>query len=71
MYQANKDNPDITEMIAVKGCPPKPEAVYRALRKAGIDADRTIFENLDTIPGKFLKRYKDRPEFDESFFSIG
>jgi len=71
MYQANKDNPDIKEMIAVKGCPPKPEAVYQALQKAGIEADRTIFDNLDTIPGKFLKRYKDRPEFDDSFFSIG
>jgi len=22
IYQANKDNPDIQEMIAVKGCPP-------------------------------------------------
>jgi hypothetical protein len=71
MYQANKDNPDIKEMIAVKGCPPKPEAVFQALQKAGIEADRTIFDNLDTIPGKFLKRYKDRPEFDESFFTIG
>ena len=29
-----------------------------------------IFENLDTLPGKFLKRYKGRPEFDESFFKI-
>jgi uncharacterized protein (DUF362 family) len=24
IYQAHKDNPDIKEMIAVKGCPPKP-----------------------------------------------
>ncbi len=70
MYQANKDNPDIKEMIAIKGCPPKPETVYKALQKAGIDVDRKIFQNLDMIPGKFLKRYKDRPEFDESFFTI-
>jgi coenzyme F420-reducing hydrogenase gamma subunit len=71
MYQAHKDNPDIKEMIAIKGCPPKPEKVYEALQKAGIEADRTIFDNLDLIPGKFLKRYQDRPEFDESFFTIG
>ena len=70
IYQANKDNPDIKEMIAIKGCPPKPETVYKALQKAGIDVDRKIFQNLDMIPGKFLKRYKDKPEFDESLFKI-
>ena len=53
-------------MIAIKGCPPKPEAVCEALHKAGIDVDPAIFENLDTLPGLFLKRYEGRPEFDES-----
>ena len=71
IYQAHKDNPDIKEMIAIKGCPPKPETVYEALLKAGIEVDRTIFDNLDLVPGKFLKRYENRPEFDESFFTIG
>jgi hypothetical protein len=70
MYQANKDNPDIQEMIAVKGCPPKPEKVCEALQKAGIDVDPSIFENIDLIPGKFLKRYEGKPEFDESFFKV-
>jgi uncharacterized protein (DUF362 family) len=70
MYQANKDNPDINEMIAIKGCPPKPENIYQALQRSGIAVDRSIFENMEMIPGKFLKRYKDRPEFDESFFTI-
>jgi coenzyme F420-reducing hydrogenase gamma subunit len=65
-----KFNTDIKEMIAVKGCPPKPEAVCEALHKAGIDVDPAIFENLDTLPGIFLKRYEGRPEFDESFFKI-
>jgi uncharacterized protein (DUF362 family) len=70
MYQANKANPDIREMIAVKGCPPKPEKVYEALQKAGIDVDASIFENMDLIPGKFLKRYAGKPEFDEAFFKV-
>ena len=70
MHQANKDNPDIQEMIAIKGCPPKPESVYQALQKAGIEVDPSIFENMDLIPGKFLKRYAGKPEFDESFFKI-
>ncbi|UCD80636.1 MAG: DUF362 domain-containing protein [Desulfobacterales bacterium] len=70
MYQANKDNPDIQEMIAIKGCPPKPDSVYKALKKAGIEVDPAIFENMDLVPGKFLKRYEGKPEFDESFFKI-
>jgi uncharacterized protein (DUF362 family) len=70
MYQANKNNPDIQEMIAVKGCPPKPDKVCEALQKAGIDVDPSIFENMDLIPGKFLKRYAGKPEFDESFFKV-
>jgi uncharacterized protein (DUF362 family) len=70
MYQAHKDNPDIREQIAVKGCPPTPNSVLKALRKAGIEADPGLFENMDQLPGLFLRRYKDRPEFDESFFRV-
>jgi len=70
MYQAHKDNPDIREQIAVKGCPPSPNSMLKALHKAGIDADAGLFENIDQLPGFFLSRYKDRPEFDESFFRV-
>jgi coenzyme F420-reducing hydrogenase gamma subunit len=70
IYQTHKNNPAIKEMIAIKGCPPKPETVNEAFHKAGIEVDPTIFENLDKIPGLFLKRYKDKPEFDESFFKL-
>ena len=70
MYQAHKNNPAIQEMIPIKGCPPQPQKIYEALQKAGIDVDPGIFENLDMAPGKFLKRYRNKPEFDESFFKI-
>ncbi len=70
MYQAHKDHPDIRERIAVKGCPPSPNSMLKALHKAGIDADAGLFENIDQLPGVFLSRYKDRPEFDESFFQV-
>ncbi|MGD8470816.1 MAG: DUF362 domain-containing protein [Desulfobacteraceae bacterium] len=70
MYQAHKDNPNIREMIAIKGCPPSPKTMLKALHKAGIDADPGLFENMDQLPGFFLSRYKDRPEFDESFFQV-
>jgi uncharacterized protein (DUF362 family) len=70
MYQAHKDNPDIQEMIAVKGCPPAPKSMLEALHRAGIAADPGLFENMDQLAGFFLSRYKDRPEFDESFFQV-
>lgn len=70
MYQAHKNNPDIQELIAVKGCPPSPSSMLKALHKAGIDADPGIFENMDQLPAFFFSRYKDKPEFDESFFQV-
>jgi len=70
MYQAHKDNPDIREMIAVKGCPPSPKTMLKALHQAGIEADPELFERWDELPGLFFSRYKNRPEFDESFFQV-
>jgi len=70
MYLANKDHPDIQEMIPVKGCPPKPEEIVNALHRAGIPVDPVLFEKADELPGFFMSRYKGRPEFDESFFRI-
>jgi uncharacterized protein (DUF362 family) len=70
MYQLHKDNSDIQEMIAIKGCPPKPEDILKALHKADIQADPTLFEHIDQLPGFFMARYADKPEFEESFFRI-
>jgi uncharacterized protein (DUF362 family) len=70
MYQANKDNPEIREMIAVKGCPPKPKEIVDALHQAGIPVDPGIFEKAEQLPAFFMSRYEGRPEFDESFFRV-
>jgi hypothetical protein len=70
MYRAHKDNPDIKEAIAVKGCPPQPADMVAALQKAGIDADPGLFENIDQMPGFFMRRYTDRPEFEEAHFRV-
>jgi len=70
MYRLNKDNPDIQEMIAVKGCPPKSKQIIDAFHQAGIEIEPAIIENMDQLPGYFMKRYKGKPEFDESFFQI-
>lgn len=68
MYQANKDHPDIQEMIPVKGCPPKPADIVKALHRAGIAVDSGIFDAMDRIPAFFMSRYEGKPEFDESLF---
>ena len=70
MYQANKDNPDIKEMIAVKGCPPKPDDVVNAFHQAGIPIDKNMFDNMDQLPAFFMAKYQGKPEFDEAFFRV-
>jgi len=44
--------------------------ILKALHRAGIDADPGLFENFEQLPGFFMARYKDRPEFDEFFFQV-
>ena len=70
MYSAHKNNPNINEGIPVKGCPPKPESIVRAFRKAGIELDEKLFNELDRYPGIFSRRYEGKSEFDESLFEI-
>ena len=70
MYKKNKDHPDIQKMIAVKGCPPNPKNVVKALHEAGIEVDPNLFEQAASLPGFFMSKYQDRPEFEESFFRV-
>jgi len=70
MSKLHKDNPDIKEAIPVKGCPPDPKDIIKALHQAGIDADPGLFDQVDMLPGFFMARYQDKPEFDEAFFQI-
>jgi thiamine pyrophosphate-dependent acetolactate synthase large subunit-like protein/uncharacterized protein (DUF362 family) len=69
MHQAHKDNPDIQEMISVKGCPPSLENVLKAFKQAGIDLG-PLFGNIDLVVSAIMRRYKGRPEFEESFYTI-
>lgn len=70
MHKLNKDHPDIRKAISVKGCPPKPEDVVKALHEADIEVDPVLFANIESLPAFFMARYQDRPEFDESFFRV-
>ena len=70
MYEANRDHTDIQEMIAVKGCPPAPKSVVKALHRAGIEVNPAILENMDKAPGFFMGKYEGKPEFEEAFFTV-
>ncbi len=70
IYQAHKDNPNIREAIVIKGCPPKPADMLKALHQAGIKADAGLFENIDQLPGFYMGRYQGKPEYDEGFFQV-
>mgnify|MGYP001368616211 CR=1 FL=1 len=70
MSRVHKDNPDIRRMIRVKGCPPDLKDIAAAFERAGVPVDTKMFEAVDMLPGTFLKRVKDRPGFDESFYEV-
>jgi hypothetical protein len=70
MHQKNKDHPAIQKMFAARGCPPDPKEIVKALNGAGIAADSALFEQIESLPGFFMNRYADNPEFDESFFTV-
>ncbi|MFO7599594.1 MAG: DUF362 domain-containing protein [Candidatus Desulfacyla sp.] len=70
MYQRHKDNPDIQEMIAIKGCPPQPQSIVEAFHRAGIMINPGIIENADAAPGFFMGRYEGKPEFEAAHFTV-
>ncbi len=70
LYDAHKNHPDIQDMITVKTCPPLPQSIVKALHEAGIEVDPYILMNLDKAPAFAMGKYKNRPEFEESFFQI-
>lgn len=70
MSEAHKDDPGFQDMIAIKGCPPQPKGIVKALHRVGINVNPDIIEKMDIFPGNLMKKYKDRPEFDESFFRV-
>lgn len=70
MYQVHRDNPNINRMVAVTGCPPRPEDIVKAFETAGVPIDKTLFENMELLPGTFLGKVKGNPEFEERFFQV-
>ena len=47
MWEAHKDNPDINELYAVKGCPPSEKGIIKAFNQAGIPVAEDLFAIYD------------------------
>ncbi|MEW5910746.1 MAG: DUF362 domain-containing protein, partial [Thermodesulfobacteriota bacterium] len=71
MSRKHRNHPGISERFAVPGCPPDPRDIVDAFQKAGVLVAPELFEFPDRFPAFFMERYKNRPEFDESFFTAG
>ena len=70
MYQANKSNPNIKEMFAVKGCPPSTTQIVEAFQNAGIPVNPKIFEAKERFSEFFMKKYEGKPDFDMDLFRV-
>jgi uncharacterized protein (DUF362 family) len=70
MVNLHKDNPAINESLPIKGCPPKFDDTIAVMHRAGIMVEPAIFQNIEMGLSYFMGKYKDKPEFDESFFNI-
>ena len=70
LLRSDINQPSYNEAIPIKGCPPKPAEMLKALRTAGIEADPELFNNIETLPGFYMGRYQGKPEYDEGFFQV-
>ncbi len=73
IYEAHRDNPDINELYAVKGCPPSEKEIVKVFNSAGVPVSPDLFTIYDsTIMPILSKKYTKRPEeFQESFYQAG
>lgn len=70
MYAANKNDPSIRNMIAVKGCPPSRDEIVNALHGAGVPVDPFLIQHPEAAPSIFQQKYEGKPEFDDAFFRV-
>ncbi|HGJ64231.1 TPA: DUF362 domain-containing protein [bacterium] len=69
MTNLHKNNPNINA-IPIRGCPPDPMETVKAFHKVGIEINPLIFEHLDIAPTYYMERYKNKPEFEEEFYTL-
>jgi len=70
MCALNKDFDGPQEIVKIKGCPPDPKEAAIALKGMGIDVDPSFLSNFEMAGAFLMDRYKDKPEFNESYYTI-
>ncbi|MFN2437285.1 MAG: DUF362 domain-containing protein [Desulfotignum sp.] len=70
MCTHNKDHDGPQEIVRIKGCPPDPVQAASALKSIGIDVDPSVLTNFEMAGAFMMERYKDRPEFDDSYYTM-
>jgi uncharacterized protein (DUF362 family) len=66
----NKDYEGPQEIVKVKGCPPDPAQAALALKGIGIDIDPSFLSNFEMAGSFMMDRFKNKPEFDDSYYTI-
>lgn len=70
MCALNKDHDGPQEIVQIRGCPPDPQSAADALKGIGIRVDPEFLTNFEMTGAFFMERFKGRPEFDESYYTI-
>ena len=70
MCARNKHHSGPQKIVEIPGCPPDSKAAARALKELGIDIDPAFLTNFEMAGAFFMERFKNKPEFDESFYTI-
>jgi len=70
MCALHKDYAGPQEIVKIKGCPPDPKKAALALKGIGIDVDPSFFSNFEMAGAFMMDRFKDKPEFDDTFYTI-
>lgn len=70
MCALHKDYAGPQEIVKIKGCPPDPKEAALALKGIGIDVDPSFFSNFEMAGAFMMDRFKDKPEFDDIFYTI-
>ena len=70
MCTHNKNHDGPQEIVKITGCPPDPVQAASALQSIGIAVDPSVLTNFEMAGAFMMERFKDRPEFDASYYTI-
>jgi len=67
----NMKSPLINHCVKIKGCPPKKEDFLGAYKEVGIELPEDFMAWMEKSPETLhMRKYRDKPEFDSSFYKI-